>query len=79
MRTLFISSFFIFLTQTASAQDGVRSSKKESNTSEAKTVVKIVVNNEKVATKDSTNTNTIKNDNPQKNAEKTSPNKKTKE
>lgn len=78
MRTtiIFGFSFFVFLTQPATAQDGVRSSKKGSNTPEVKTTTKVTINNEKAVKKDSTTVNTIKNNNTKKNPEKTSPNKK---
>ncbi|HEY0030373.1 MAG TPA: hypothetical protein VGC65_06420 [Bacteroidia bacterium] len=71
---LYLISGFLFLNQLAVAQDGVRSSKTENNTQEKKTATKADVKNVRVSTKDSTS-NSVKNDNPRINAEKTSQNK----
>ena len=74
--TIIIFSCLFFSAQIATAQEGVRSVKKASNSAEAKTTIKVAANNEKFVAKDSTSNNAVKNNNAKKNLEKTSPDKK---
>lgn len=71
-----VFSLLIFLTPIAFAQDGVRYVKKQPNSTEAKPTTNTSVNTEKAVVKDSTSTSKIenKNNNINKNPEKTSPN-----
>lgn len=69
-----IFSFLFFLTPIAFAQDGVRYVKKQPNSTEVKPTTNTPVSTERAVIKDSTNTNKaeIKNNNVNKNPEKTS-------